>query len=112
MGRVHGVIQILSENVPRDHPVYLHSFQGPVELMKDFLQGWPNGYIGLNGCATYWSTFGNHVFSIVCNVPLSSVLLETDGPYMPPEPYSGASTHPGHIPWIAHAVAEAKGMDI
>lgn len=40
------------------------------------------------------------------------VLLETDGPYMAPYSPKGTVAHPGHIPLIAHQIAQLKDVDV
>ncbi len=38
-------------------------------------------------------------------------LLETDCPFMAPEPFRGKRCEPAHVPNIARKIAEARGMD-
>ncbi len=45
-------------------------------------------------------------------LPLESLLLETDSPYMTPEPYRGKRNKPAHIPLIAEKIAEIKSVSI
>merc|ERR1712216_128815 len=101
-------IEILEEHVPQDHPVYFHSFTGSIELLEKFFAHWRNGFAGFAGCVTYPRALPLHELSRV--VPLDRLLLETDGPYMAPEPYRGEVAHPGHIPWVAEGVAKARGV--
>jgi TatD DNase family protein len=43
-------------------------------------------------------------------VPLDRILLETDGPFMAPEPFRGKVAHSGLIPWVGKKIAEVKGV--
>lgn len=109
------LLRVLSENVPSDHPVYMHSFDCSLQTLATFLAKWPQGVIGINGCVTWDGTHGgsdtgDQVAAILHNTPLSRILLETDGPYLAPEPHTGSSSHFGHIPWIAHSVAQILGL--
>lgn len=101
-------LQVLRENVPRSHPVHLHSFMGSVDVMNEFLDEWSNGLVGLTGAITYETAEG--LCAIARALPLERLLLETDGPYMAPVPYRGEESHSGLIPWIAAGVARVKGL--
>merc|ERR1712196_755725 len=102
-------LKVLLDNVPRDHPVYLHAASSSLDMITKFLEGWSCSYVGIPGCVTYRFAIATH--SIARVVPLDRLLLETDGPYMTPRPHYEPS-HPGHIPWIAEGVARAKDMDV
>ena len=39
-------------------------------------------------------------------IPLSSLVLETDSPYLTPVPYRGKPNHPYYVPYVAQALAE------
>jgi TatD DNase family protein len=45
-------------------------------------------------------------------IPLSQIMLETDCPYMAPEPFRGQKSEPKHVFQIAHKLAEIKGIDV
>lgn len=103
-------LNILRANVPSEHRVYLHSFMGTQKFLEDFLEGWPHGYIGICGAISYPAA--EDLRERAKFIPLKRLLLETDGPHMAPEPHRGEESHPGHIPWIAVAVAKAKGISV
>eukprot|EP00930_Biecheleria_cincta_P076150 TRINITY_DN63362_c0_g1_i1.p1 TRINITY_DN63362_c0_g1~~TRINITY_DN63362_c0_g1_i1.p1 ORF type:complete len:518 (-),score=59.12 TRINITY_DN63362_c0_g1_i1:316-1869(-) len=103
------VVQVLSDHLPRGHAVILHSYQGPIAAIMRFFDIFPNGYVGFTGVVTYWYAYHNQFRDLLRAIPISRILLETDGPWMSPEPHTGANAHAGHIPWIAHAVGKAKG---
>lgn len=102
--------QALRDNVPSTHPVYLHSFQGPIETLLEFLKTFPCSCVGIPGCITF--KYADHSRAMARAVPLERILLETDGPYMAPEPYRFDRSHSGYIPWIADGVARAKGISV
>jgi TatD DNase family protein len=65
-------------------------------------------YIGFDGNITYspnWSQF-------VSSTPLSHLLLETDSPYLTPEPHRGSRNEPGYLPLVASAVAQYHGVAV
>ena len=46
------------------------------------------------------------------DIPLESIVLETDSPYLPPVHYRGQRNDPTMIPIVAAKIAEIKGIDI
>merc|ERR1712151_659443 len=94
-GALEDTMCILYEHLPRHHPVCVHSFSGNVKQLHSFVSWWHRGYISIAGCVTYPSARASH--ALAREVPLDRLLLETDGPYMPPSPYRGEIAHPGHI---------------
>eukprot|EP00927_Polykrikos_kofoidii_P039432 TRINITY_DN33822_c0_g1_i1.p1 TRINITY_DN33822_c0_g1~~TRINITY_DN33822_c0_g1_i1.p1 ORF type:complete len:570 (+),score=75.44 TRINITY_DN33822_c0_g1_i1:119-1828(+) len=103
-------LEILRKTVPPTHRVYLHSFMGSPTTVAEFLRRWPNSYVGIAGAISFTGGLQDAV-SVLASVPIDRLLLETDGPYMAPWPHRGEESHPGHIPWIAEAVAKQKGID-
>ena len=66
-----------------------------------------NWYIGIDGPVTYPKN--NWLRDVVTSVPLALLLLETDAPFLPPQPFRGKQNSPIHIPLIAQAIAQARG---
>jgi TatD DNase family protein len=58
-------------------------------------------------------TFENstRLVEIVAGVPLESLLMETDCPYLTPHPHRGERNEPAYIPFIAQRVAEIAGVE-
>ncbi|CAE7364598.1 ycfH [Symbiodinium natans] len=105
------VFHILDEHVPRDHYIQLHSFMGSPSMLLSFLAQRPNTYVSVPGAVTWaWSSQDGGLRELAKVLPVDRLLLETDGPYMAPAPYRGQESHPGHVPWVAHALAVAKGL--
>lgn len=86
----------------------IHSFSGSVEMAREFIK---IGYkIGVGGIITFKNA--KNIKEVVKNIDLSYILLETDSPYLTPEPYRGTGTcnSPKYIPIIASAIGELKGI--
>ena len=85
-----------------------HCFSGLETETKAVLDA---GYfISFTGVVTFKNT---KALNIAANyVPLDRVLLETDCPFMAPEPFRGKRCEPAHVPYIARKIAEARGMDV
>ncbi len=67
-------------------------------------------YLGINGPITYPK---NEWFrNVVRQLPLESLLLETDAPFLPPQKLRGKQNLPAYIPIIAQAIADIKNIDV
>ena len=65
-------------------------------------------YIGIGGVVTFKN--GKKLKEVAEVVPLERILLETDCPYLAPEPYRGKRNSSLYIPHIAQAIADIKGV--
>ena len=65
-------------------------------------------YIGIGGVVTFKN--GRKLKEVAEAVPLTSIVLETDCPYLAPVPFRGKRNHSGYIRYAAEAVAEIKGV--
>ncbi len=85
----------------------IHSFSGSIETAKEYIK---MGFLlGVNGVITFKNA---NLKEVIKNVPLESLLLETDSPYLTPEPYRGTQNNPGHIFDIATFVANLFNISI
>ncbi len=98
------VLRILAEVSPPG--VVMHCFSGSPEIARSCLdRGY---YLGLGGPLTYRNA--RRVQEVVRLVPPDRLLLETDAPYLPPEPHRGRRNEPAFLPLIAWAAAHARGI--
>ena len=65
-------------------------------------------YLGFNGIIT----FARQYDEVVKYVPLENILLETDAPYLTPEPYRGQRNEPLYVKEVAKKVAELKNLSV
>ena len=90
------------------HHSVVHSYTGSRESAKECMD---NGMmIAFNGVITFKNA--NRVREVVQYVPLESMMIETDCPYMTPEPYRGVRNEPKHVARVAEMIAEVKQVDI
>jgi TatD DNase family protein len=98
------VMQILAEEAPLR--VIMHCFSGSPEVARRCLDcGY---YLGLGGPLTYRNA--RRALEVAAYVPPDRLLLETDAPYLPPEPHRGRRNEPSYLPLIAWAAAHARGV--
>ena len=86
----------------------IHSFTSGPELAKKALE---LGFcLGFNGIITFKNA--EAVRDIVRLCPLERVLLETDAPFLTPDPYRGQENGPRFLPFIAEKIAEIKEVSV
>lgn len=83
------------------HPGVLHSFSADYDTALAVIE--MNFLIGVSGPVTFKNT--HELKTIIRNLPLSSLLLETDAPYLAPHPHRGKRNEPSYIPLIAEEIA-------
>lgn len=83
-----------------------HCFSGDQKFLEAVLG--MGIYIGFDGNITYRNAQG--LCELVKTAPLERILLETDSPYLPPEPFRGLRNEPKNVKIIARAVAETKAL--
>lgn len=86
----------------------IHCYTGDLATAQKFVE--LGGYIGLNGIIVFDKTGRSE--EIVKNIPLESVILETDAPYLTPPPYRGTRNEPAYVKYVAEKIAEWKGESL
>lgn len=85
----------------------IHCFSYAPEMAKEYLDlGY---YIGIGGVVTFKNA--KKLKEVVKIVPLNRILLETDCPYLAPEPNRGKRNSSLNLPYVAAAIAQLKGID-
>lgn len=88
--------------------VNIHCFSGSLEVARDYVNlGY---YLGIGGVVTFKNA--DKLKEVVKNIDLSHLLLETDSPYLTPEPYRGKKNEPYNIYYVAKKIAEIKGIPV
>jgi len=92
-------------DILKDHPelkVVLHCFAGDAEMAKEAKR---RGYLlSIGGPVTFKNS--KHLPEVLKTVGLEVLMLETDCPYLAPEPHRGARNEPANLPVIAGKIAE------
>lgn len=85
----------------------LHCFSGSVEMAKKFID---LGFLlGIGGVLTFKNS---KLFQVIKEIPIDSIVLETDSPYLSPEPNRGKVNESSNIPYIAERVALIKNISV
>ena len=83
-----------------------HSFSGSAEMAKELTKrGW---YISFSGVLTFKNARKSREVAEI--VPEDRILLETDAPYLAPEPFRGKLNHSGLMAFTAKTLAEIRGV--
>lgn len=97
-------LEILKEMKPKG---VVHCFSGSVEMANEIIK--QGMYIGVGGVVTFKNA--KKLCEVVENIPIEKILLETDAPYLAPEPFRSKLNHSGYIEFIARKVAEIKKIE-
>lgn len=89
-------------------PGVFHCFAGSVEMARELLA------LGYHLSFTGVITFKNarRAIEVIREVPLDRLMVETDSPYMAPEPYRGRRNSSLYVHRMAETIAEIKGVDV
>ncbi len=98
------VINIL-EDKDINHGVF-HCFTGDEKFAKKIIE--LGLYISLNGILTFNSA--KNLQHTVESIPLNKILLETDCPFLTPEPNRGKRNQPSYVKYVAKKIAEIKNI--
>lgn len=83
-----------------------HCFSGSAEMAKWLIaRGW---YIGFTGVLTFKNA--RKALEVAASIPLDRIVLETDCPYMSPEPFRGRRNDPGRLCRMAESLASLRGL--
>ena len=86
--------------------VDIHCYSGSAEFAKEYLK--LGAVLGVDGPLTYKNN--KKTVAVVETVPVTSLLIETDAPYLTPVPYRGKPNKSPYVEFVARKVAEIKGM--
>ena len=101
---VFGLLRDLNRRTYRG---VMHCFGGSVqEAQRAVEMGF---HLGIGGVVTFKNAT---LAEVVKAVPLSSLLLETDAPYLSPVPHRGQRNEPSYIPLIAQRIADLRGISL
>ena len=85
-----------------------HCYSGSLEMAKWLVnRGW---YIGFTGVLTFKNA--RKALEVAAGIPLERIVLETDCPYMSPEPFRGKRNDPGKLYRMAEKLAELWGLSV
>lgn len=88
----------------RGSDVVMHCFSGSVEFARECVKaGW---YLALGGVVTFKNAV--KMKDVAVDIPLDSLLVETDAPYLTPVPYRGKENQPSYVKFVAEEIAKIR----
>lgn len=102
------VLRIMKEEHYEGARGILHCYSGSAELSREFIK--LGFYISLGGPVTFKNA---RVPKLVAKeVPFDKLLIETDSPYLTPEPYRGKRNEPKYVKYVAEEIAKIRNVSL
>lgn len=98
-------LSLLKEYKPKG---VVHCFSGSAEMAREIIK--LGMFIGIGGAVTFKNA--KKIIDVVKYIPVDKILLETDAPYMTPEPFRGKRCDSNHIFNTAQKISEIKEIDV
>ena len=92
----------------KDLKKIMHCYSYSLDMAKRFIN--IGCMLGIGGVLTFKNS--KNLVEVVENIDLNHLVLETDSPYLTPEPYRGTKNEPYNITLVAKKIAELKNIDI
>ena len=99
-------LSLMKDMNANEVPGVVHCYSYSVEDARKYVE--MGYYIGIGGVVTFKNS--KQLKEVVKNIPLEHLLVETDCPYMAPEPFRGKRNSSLYIPYIIEQIAELKGI--
>jgi len=100
------LVSLLKEAKPKAGVI--HSWTGDTDQAKEILD--LGLYISFSGMLTY--PRNEYIREVAREIPLERVVLETDAPFLPPQPVRGQRNEPAYVKMTAEKLAEVRGMGL
>lgn len=85
----------------------IHCYSGSAQLALEYVK--KGFYIGIGGALTFKNA--KKTIEVVKEIPLESILIETDAPYLAPVPCRGKRNDSSYLKYVVEKIAEIKEMD-
>lgn len=99
-------MRVMKEIKAEEIPGVIHCYSYSVEMAKEFVK--MGYYIGIGGVVTFKNA--KKLKEVAAEIPLERILLETDCPYMAPEPHRGERNSSLYIPYVVEKLAEIRNI--
>lgn len=99
-------MRVMKEIKAEEIPGVIHCYSYSVEMAKEFIK--MGYYIGIGGVVTFKNA--KKLKEVAAEIPLERILLETDCPYMAPEPHRGERNSSLYIPYVVEKLAEIRNI--
>lgn len=97
-------------NILKEYPNItgvIHCYPGSLETAKQLVDRF---YLGIGGTLTFKNS--KKAVEVVKDIPLDRIVIETDCPYLTPEPFRGKRNEPLYVEYVAKKIAEIKEISV
>ena len=102
------MFHVLNDDKYKELSIVFHCFQPTDEIVNLVIKR--KWYIGLGGNLTYKRSA--HSIDLIKLVPLDQIIVETDAPYLAPEPVRGTRNESKNIKYVIEKLSEIKGVKV
>jgi TatD DNase family protein len=95
-------------NTLADKPGVLHAFSGSLEDAQRVVEH--RFMLGVGGPLTYRNADGMR--SVMAAMPVEHLLIETDSPFLPPQPFRGSRNEPKNVKYVVEKLAEINNLPV
>lgn len=88
----------------------VHCYTGDEKILEKILAH--QLHVGFTGFVTFEQAKFDHIRAAARLVPLEKTLIETDAPFLAPEPHRGKTNEPAYVVEVARKIAEIKGLSL
>ncbi len=89
------------------NPGVVHCFSYEKELAREYVK--LGFFIGIGGVSTFKN--GRKLKEVIGDIPLESIVLETDSPYLAPGPFRGKRNNSSLIKYVVRSISDIKGIE-
>lgn len=104
----HGDIMAIIKKEGRGLNGVFHCFSGSMEMMREVIK--LGFYVSIAGPVTHKNA--EKLKAVAAAAPLERLLVETDCPYLTPQPYRGRRNEPAYVRYVAEEVARLRDMEL
>lgn len=105
----HGdILEIIKSEYTSNLRGVFHSYSGSLEMAYELIK--MNFYISFGGPITFKNA--KKSVNVASGLPIENILIETDSPYLTPEPYRGRRNEPTYVKFVAQKISELKNLSI
>lgn len=89
-----------------ENGLLMHCYSQSLEMAREYIRR--GAYLGIGGVVTFKNA--RKLIDVVREIPLHHLVIETDSPYLAPEPYRGKRNEPSYVAKVCEKIAELKGI--
>lgn len=104
---INETIEIVAQTKDQNLKGIFHCFTGNVDQARKIVE--LGFFLGIGGVSTFKN---GGLEDVIADVDLDFMILETDSPYLSPEPYRGKRNEPSRIPLIAEKIAKIRNISV